>query len=156
MIPTQATVDFINSLYANNTTVWGAAANTAMIRLVQAEFVPSAALVTGDLTFATFDGSDAIEIPFGAQTVIRDSVTGRVGILLKEPLGGFHWLCGDTVNLPQTIYGYTVQNIATGNLLWSGLLPESRVISGVGDFVEITSLLGYLLINPYDSELTPP
>jgi len=153
MIPTQVTVNAINSAYATDDVIWGSIAPSAYVRLVKENFVPSAALVAGDLVYADFDGSDAINVPFGDQTDVTDSVTGRVGILLKEPVAGYRWVCTGDTSLPQTIYGYAVRDLDDGTLLWTGLLPNPVPIAEAGNFVEISALLGYLVINPYDSDL---
>lgn len=153
MIPTQATVDAINELLRTSDAIWGTVAPAATVSLINAEFVPSAALTSGDLSFADFDGSDNILVPMGDQVFVLDSATGRIGVKLKEPVGGFSWVVTGVTNLPQTIWGWSVRDADSGDLLWTELLPSPIPLTAIGNVVEVTAILGYLLINPYDSNL---
>lgn len=155
MIPSQVMVNYMNALLAGDLVRWGSTLPNVEVRLSKSDFVPSAALSLADVTEATFDGygSPAMLIPFGAQNVILDSDTGRVGILMKEPTGGIKWIVTGTTELPQTIYGWYLYDITADALVWSELLPTPIPLTAVGNVIELTAILGYLVINPYDSEL---
>jgi len=154
MIPTQAVVDVINNFVITSEDIWGATGFPAAVaQPIIVPFVPSAELTSGELTYATFEGSEAIVLNAQPQLGIIDSQTGRVGVLIKEPVGGLKWIATDVTDLPQTIYGWAIRDNDDGSLLFSELLPEPVVISAVGNFVEVTAVLGYAKINPYDSDL---
>jgi len=154
MIPTNKVVGRMNGLYAIDETTWGDPSSATHIQLIQSEFVPSAELTLADVTLADFDGSTPIAVPIAPQIQVVDSGTGRLGILLKEPVGGYKFICSGATNLPQTIYGWAVTDDAdSDHILWSELLPVPKVIASAGDFVELTALLGYQVINPYNSDL---
>lgn len=153
MIPTSYTVVTLNELLRTSDVIWGTVTPNVTVSLVISEFVPSAELIAGDLIFADFDGSDPILVPMGDQVFITDSVSGRIGIKMKEPVGGYSWVVTGVTNLPQTVWGWAVRDADSGVLLWSELLPTPIPLTVVGNLVEVTAVLGYLVINPYNNNL---
>lgn len=140
---------FINRIAAliNADTSWLASPDNMKMALVAAPFVPAPTLVAGDLTLATFDGSGPPNVPAGAQNLILDSVTGSWGVSLKEPTGGFIWICSTAPLVPETIYGYALLD-SDLELIASALLDEPVVISAVGNYVQISSVFGFLSYQP--------
>jgi len=149
MIPAQVVVNAINLAAASDNTFWGTIApNAAMVPIIN-PFVPSAQLQQSDVVQAGFAGSSPILIPIPPQTIVNDSVSGRVGVLLKEPAGGYRWVCTTAPATPETVYGWVIIDSTLGTVWWSELLPAPKTITNVGDFVEVTAILGFLQINPY-------
>lgn len=120
----------------------------AEVRLIVEPFTPTAYLEVDDLTYASFDGGEPKAPDSNPQNITSPS-TGMPGLLLREPAGGFNYVCSGTTDLPQTVYGWAV--IDSGGLLaFCDLLDEPVVISEVGDFVTLSAILGYNPI-PYFS-----
>lgn len=88
------------------------------IRLIKAPFALSENTLYADLSFADFTGAGSgINIVVGAQEVGQDVNTGDWVITLNPPVGGFRWITGDLLHLPQTIYGYAVTDSAGTTLI---------------------------------------
>lgn len=125
-----------NALGADTTSL-AAPTTFVALHLAQEPFVPSPQLVVGDLTEATFTGSGALHAASAATQVFTDPTAGNVILQINEPAGGWHWVTGDAVALPQTIYGFYLTN-AAGSTLWaSELLDEPVELSGAGQAIDI-------------------
>lgn len=147
MVPVQAFIDSINELVRTDTEFL-AATDANRVALVVAEFTPNPALVLASLTLATFPGYAVKDITIGSQTLIYDSVSGRYGILLREPIGGLNFVCTGTPTPPETVYGYAL--IRDDNvLIATALLPTPIVIAAVGNSVSVPAVFGYLSYVPY-------
>lgn len=109
------------------------AAATAMhLHIAKAPFVPSLDLDIGTLTEADFTGATALDAGTGTQPTYMDSADGLLTIRVKEPAGGWSFLCTADPVAPQTIYGWYLTDTADTVLLGSGLLPQPVVIQEAG------------------------
>ena len=88
-----------------------------IVRLISAPFTENEDLVVGDLTFADFDGSTAIDQPVGPAQVGIDPQSGEQRITVTEPEGGWRFVTTGVTNLPQTIYGYALLTAASAALV---------------------------------------
>lgn len=112
-------------------------ANAIYLALVKTNFAPSEGLVLADITLADFTGSTAIGVTVGAQPEGFDPATDASIIDLSPPVGGFRWVTGDVVHLPQTIYGYVLLNHAKTIVWGSALLVNPLVLSLAAQVVDI-------------------
>jgi hypothetical protein len=111
---------------------------TAMhVHLVVSPFAPSLQLTLGDVTLASFPGSDPKNVGVGAQTVFLDPLTGLLNIQLLEPLGGWTWVSDDVVVTPETVTGFVVTDTANTSLIGSGLIDTPVTIDAEGQAVLI-------------------
>lgn len=110
------------------------------VSLVKAPFVPSQNLVIGDLTLADFTDSDTIFVTSAAAQVFLDPATAEWILQLDEPLGGWHWVTGDAVLLPQTIYGYALTNHAKAKLLGTALFDVPVLLNAAAQGVDIAQV----------------
>lgn len=149
MIPCQAILESINNALATDTTLWGSIAPSAIMIPVINNFVPSVGLQPTDLTPATFTGGAAINIPIPPQVQILDNLSGRVGVLLNEPVGGFKWFCTVAPAAEEVVYGWAILDSGSTVVLFSDILPVPITIKEAGNFVEVPSVLAYLVNQPY-------
>lgn len=131
MTPSQALFQAMIDLLAADT---GILANVVAnkVSLVASNFVPSKTLNLGTLTLASFTGSTALAAGTGAQQVFLDPVTSTWQIQIKEPAGGWNWICTATPTPAQVIYGWVLTNGAIDELIGSGLLTNPISISAAG------------------------
>jgi hypothetical protein len=101
------------------------------------------------LTLASFAGSTPITVPAPPQLETIDNETGRFGVLMKEPVGGYKFLCTTAPDTPETVYGWVVYDEEDALLYFTELLPNPVVITDVGNFVELTAVLGYLSMDAW-------
>ncbi len=148
MIPTQGTMNAINNSLAVNTGLWGSTVPIVQLTLIKNSFVPNPGILAGDLTPATFDGSDPIPIPIQPQVLVLDNLTGRIGVVLKEPVGGYRWTCLSD-GPAEVIYGYAVMSLENDFCYWSDVLPVPITIENTGNFVELSAVLAYMVNIPY-------
>jgi len=139
MLPMKAVRLQLGTLLAANAATLAPASDANVIALVMAPFTNDENLLVGDLTFATFTGSDPIEGATGTQTTGIDPVTLAQVIEIKPPLGGYRWETTDTVNLPQTIYGYALLNNDLSTLLAVQLLDEPITLQDADQFIDVDS-----------------
>jgi len=128
--------------------IFAADAPPLKVKLVLDPFTPSKVPNPGDIIFPTFDGYAALETDDAGSPVTQviDSLSGRIGYLLNEPIGGFRWICGTTPVTPQTVVGVVITDDDDA-ILWNGLLDAPKTITFEGDFIELSALLGYLQAN---------
>lgn len=107
------------------------------VYLVVSNFVPSRNLDIDSLTLASFTGSAAKTAGEAPQDVFEDPVSGRTVIQIKEPLGGWNWICTADPVEPQTVYGYIVTDGAGTGLIGSALLDNTVQISTAGQGLSI-------------------
>jgi len=147
VIPTRLALQEINSTFVANDAIFGEDPAHQVI-LVISSFVPGPDLQLTDLTEATFPGYSEITVPAPPQLAILDNDTGRFGAVLKEPVGGYKWVCTAAPDPSQVVYGWALAD-SDGNLWFTELLPEPITISDVGNFVELTAVVGYLSLEAY-------
>lgn len=136
MTPTQTTfLDMLSKLAASTATLNKTAGSENLMALVISNFTPSRDLVIGDLTLATFTGSDPLEVTAGAQQVGFDPVRGQWFIELIPPVGGWYWECSAAPADPERVYGLALTDNPGTGLLGSWLLPDSVLIQSVADSV---------------------
>lgn len=109
------------------------------VHLAINSFAPGLDLALGDLTEATFTGSTAIAAGAAPYDAYYDALTGLYTVRVKEPAGGWNWICTAAPAAAETVYGVYLTNSA-GTTLWGAqLLPEPVTIDdadqgvGVGD-----------------------
>jgi len=139
MQPTQALIDSLAELLAEDVAFLAAAA-AKHVHLVIAPFTPGPTTAYGDLTIATFDGYAALNAAAGAQQFFTDAESGRRVVQLIEPVGGWHWLTTGVTDLPQTIHGYVVTDLANAVTLGSALLDDPITLSGSGEAIDIDQI----------------
>ncbi len=137
MIPTNVILDSISLLVSTDATKLAHATLAVKVHLAKAAFVPAATRVIGDFTEANFTGFAAKLAAVGAQQNFFDPITGQRVVQLVEPAGGWHWQCGDALQLPQTIYGFYVTDNASAVVYGCALLPQTVLLSATGDAVDI-------------------
>ncbi len=103
-------------------------------------FNPTLDLTLGDLVEATFTGSTALNLGTGTQVVYYDSADGLLTILLKDPVGGLHWVCTVDPVSAETIYGVYLTDNADAVLLGAKLFDQPVPISAAGQGIDIPSL----------------
>lgn len=140
MIPSKALFDQTQALLAADPTTLAPAADANIVSLVISSFVPSQALDIGTLTLATFTGSAPKEAGVGAQTVFTDPISNLRVIQVKEPTGGWTWVCTATPGAPETVYGVILTNDDGTVLLGSMLLPTPVTIAVAGQGLTVDKL----------------
>lgn len=138
MIASQFIINRVATLLGGDTTTLAPAASPPKLRLAQAAFVPSVALLIGGLTEASFTGYAALLCAINAQQVFQDPVSGQQCIQMIEPLGGWHYLVTSATGLPQTIYGYYLTDNAGATLYASALFPTPIVLNANGQAVDVS------------------
>lgn len=139
MVPSQSLFDSMVALLAADTA--GLANATAnKVSLVVGSFVPALNLSLGSLTLASFTGSTALAAGTGTQQVFVDPISNLKCIQIKEPAGGWNWICTVTPDPSQTIYGWVLTNGAIDTLLAAGLLASPIPISLSGQGLSIPYL----------------
>lgn len=136
MLPLEALRLQLGELLAADTTTL-APASANKIALIAAPFSLTETTLLSSLTLATFTGATPLAGATGAQNVGLDPVTGAQVIQIKPPAGGYRWITGDLVNLPQTIYGYALLDNAGAVLLALAQLPTALTLQVAGQFIEI-------------------
>lgn len=144
MIPTLLALNYINGGLRTNPDIWGTDDVSASIMLVTNEFVPSKMITRADLTEATFDGGTRKDVPQGPQVFILDDQSGRQGIKVREPVGGYSWVCTVAPDVPQIVYGWALTIADNSQVLFSALLRAPVTINAVGNVVDLTAILGWL------------
>jgi len=139
MQPSRALWLQIAELLADDANTLAPAVGGCKVHLAAAPFTPSLDLELGDLTEATFAGSTAKLAAVGAQETGIDLADGMLTITMKEPLGGWRWVCTAVPGVPETIYGYYLTSNDSLELYGSALLTAPVTVSGVGEFVEIAN-----------------
>lgn len=149
MIPSLALFKTQQSLLAADTTLL-ANATANKVSLVASSFVPSQTLDISTLTLASFTGATALAAGTGVQQVFLDPVTNQWQIQIKEPSGGWNWICTADPSPAQTMYGWILTNGAIDTILASGLLAAPIPISASGQGLSIPYLrLGFLQNSPF-------
>jgi hypothetical protein len=147
MLPMEAVrLQIGNLLAADTTTLAPVAANK--IALIKAPFTLSETLVLAGLTLADFNGSTPIAGAAGAQLVGIDPATQDQVITIKDPAGGYRWITGSLLNLPQTIYGFALIDNAGATLLGVELLPTPLALQAIGQFIDIGPVAMNIVQNP--------
>lgn len=122
-------------------TAYLAAATAMHVHLAAAPFVPGLDLDLGTLTEATFTGSAAKSAGTGAQPVSFDVPTGFEIITVKEPAGGWSWVCTVDPGAPETIYGWYITDTADAVLLGSGLLEGPVTVDAAGQGLSVPRII---------------
>jgi hypothetical protein len=107
------------------------------IALIALAFSLSEGIVIGDLTLATFTGSTPLGGAVGGQQVGNDPLTGEQVVTIKEPLGGWRWICTTAPALPETIFGYALLDNANAVVLGVAVLPVPITITSVNDEINL-------------------
>lgn len=137
MTPSPAMLDTLNTLLATDAGSLADPANALHVHLANAAFNPASVLVPGDISEATFTGSAAIAAGLGAQQDFDDPVTGLRVVQIKEPAGGWHWLCTADPLTPETIYGWYLTDNTDAVLYGSALFGTPVVITQAGQAIDL-------------------
>lgn len=133
--PSATLSDAPPALLAADATTLAPAANANQVHLIINPINPETYIFNA-ADEATFTGGAAKNVGLGAQTVFRDPVTSDWIVILKEPVGGWTWVCTVTPGAPETAYAVCVTDNAGTTTLGSGLLTQGpTVISAAGDGV---------------------
>jgi hypothetical protein len=119
--------------------------------LVAAPFTPGSGLVDpSTLTECSFTGGEPKPITAGTQQVFYDQVSGNYCLFLKEPAGGWTWVCSAIPAQAETIYGYALVTADDALVLGSELLADPVSISAVGQAVVLPNIrLTFNTSSPY-------
>lgn len=137
LVPASALRPAAVALLAADAATLAPAANANKVHLMKAPFVPDYGTPFNAADEATFTGGAAKSAGLAAQPTYRDPVNGEYVIDLKEPVGGWVWVCTADPAAPETIYGVVVTDNASAVVLGSGLLDEPVEIASSGDGVDI-------------------
>lgn len=137
MTPSPDMLDQLAVLLATDPTTLADPANALHVHLIKQPFNPAAILVPGDVVPATFTGSTPLAAGLGAQQNFINPTGGLRTIQLKEPAGGWHWICTVLPAPAETIYGWMVTDNTDAVLYGSANFDTPVVISGVGEAVDI-------------------
>lgn len=88
-------------------------------------------------TPATFTGSTPKEAGLNDADVYVDPVTGIDYIQLKEPVGGWNWICTADPASPETVYGWMITNAAGSETYGSAKFATPIVINAAGQGIQI-------------------
>lgn len=148
MLPMKPLRLALGTLLAAQSTTLAPAVDANKIALVKNDVTPVETLAIGDLELANFTGSTPIAGSTGAQQTGIDPITGQQRITIKDPVGGYRWVTGDAVGLPQTIFGYALINNAGDTLLGYGLLPEAVELQAAGEEINLGSVTMTFVAEP--------
>lgn len=137
MIPTQALRNQAMSLLAADPTTLAPAALPIYVVLFSNNAAPSEQSVLADFTPANFTGSAPIAVTVGAQPEGFDPGTNDSLIDISPPVGGFRWITGDAMNLPEKIYGYILVDHAQTLLLAAQLLPAPILLTAAAQRIDL-------------------
>lgn len=147
MQPTSVILSALQTLLAEDVTTL-ANATALHVHLIKAPFTPGDNTDFTTLTEADFTGHTALHAGTGNQQMFRDPVTGELVVQMLEPAGGWHWVTGDTVNLPQTIYGYVLTDHTDLITYASSLLPTPVLLQAAGDGVNVDQVKFNFVLEP--------
>lgn len=136
MFPTEDAVSRFAADMIADTTIF-APAGPCKVELVQAPFTPGLDTSSLTVTPATFTGSTPIAAGVPPHQLFQDPFTGDWFLQFKEPLGGWHWVTGDAVGLPQTIYGWVLLDAAGAACYGSELFATPIVLTAGGQGIDI-------------------
>jgi len=120
----------IGELYILASWILGYAPTNLKVHLYQNNYTPVDSTVLGDLTEATFSGYAAAAVTLGTPTEVSNKAK-TVGTAAQV----FTHNGGGTAN---TIYGYYVKDLSTGNLAWVERFGSSQIMTNNGDQISIT------------------
>lgn len=104
--------------------------------LIASNFTPPISDPTVPTT-ATFTGSTEKEAALGDADVYIDPTNGKSYIQLKEPAGGWSWICTATPGAAETIYGYMVTNAGKTECYGATKFSTPYVINAAGQGIQI-------------------
>lgn len=149
MIPTNLFNGSIMAAVAADTALLAAAgADAPKMILLTGNFTPGRNLTIDDVVQPTFTGYTPISVTPGAQQVVNNPTNQMPGILLKEPAGGFKFLCTAFTDPEQVITGYGLMTGDGATLIAAQRFDTPVTIKYSGDFVEVSAILGFLANPP--------
>ncbi len=141
MLPMQALRLALGTALAADPASLAPAALANKIALVMAPFTPTETMIATDLTYATFTGATPLGGVAGTQFTGIDPVTLQQVITVKPPVGGYRWVTGDTVNLPQAIYGFALLDTTLATLFGVQLFDNPISLNAAGQQIELPPVL---------------
>lgn len=149
MLPMIALRESLGTLLAADTAHLNQAANANVMALIMAPFTPGEDLVIGDLTLATFTGNTPIAQVLGAAQTGLDPATGAQIVTIPPPAGGWRWITGDLVNLPQSIYGYCLCTHALAALVGVTQFATPISLGAAGQEINLGDVQMILSMTPF-------
>jgi hypothetical protein len=141
MLPMKPIRLALGTLLAAQASTLAPATDPNVLALINAPFTATENLVAGDLSLADFTGSAPIEGVTGTQTTGIDPVTLAQVIEIVPPLGGYRWETTNTVNLPQTIYGYALLSNDLSTLLAVQEFATPITLQAADQFIDADSAI---------------
>lgn len=148
MLPMKAERLLIGTLLAADAGSFAPAVSANKVALIMAPFSLNEDLTAGALTLATFTGATPIAGSTGAQLTGLDPATFEQLITIKEPVGGWRWVTTNTVNLPQTIYGFALLDSTLATLLGVGMLTVPITLTDTGQVIDLGSITMRIQLQP--------
>ncbi len=146
MLPTLAVRLQLGNLLAADTTTLAPAASANKIALIKEPFNYDENQTASSLTFADFTGATPIAGETGSQATGIDPTTLDQIITILDPVGGYRWITGDAVNLPQTIYGAALTDNAGTTLLALLQLNPPILLQEAGQQIDLGTVT--MTLNP--------
>lgn len=115
------------------------AADACKVHLIKVEVNPDT-YVFSAADEATFNGATAKSAGVGAQPTFTDPVTQDKVIQIKEPAGGWLWICVGGADPSQTIFAVCLTNLAGDETYGTVALLPPPEIRNEGDAVDVGSL----------------
>ena len=148
LLPVKSVRLQLGALLAADPTTLAPAGPGNKIALISVNFVPTENLVLAGLTLANFTGSTPIVAAGGAQQVGLDPTTGQQVITMSPPAGGWRWITGNAVNLPEVIYGFALLDNAMVTLLGVQLLTTPVQLTAAGQEINLGDVQIHLVLTP--------
>lgn len=114
------------------------------IGLFSNDITPDPALIYTDLVPITTNGIGPKAMGAGVAIRVWDVNLGVWGFQLREPAGGLNFVTTSAPTTPITAYGWFLYNSDTEILLATGRFQEPKVFTIIGDFAEISAIVGWL------------
>jgi len=140
MTPSNAILDAIANLFANDPATIAPVALAVHVHLAKAAFTPTPSLDIASLVEASFDGGSPLSAGVGPQQEFLDPASGQRIVQLLEPSGGWHWVTTGITDLPQTIFGWYATDNTDAVLYGSGLLAIPVVLNAIGQGIDIPQI----------------
>lgn len=148
MQPTRLIYEALSDLLAADPATLASVA-AMHVHLIKANFVPALGLAWDPTKEADFTGATAIDAGTGTQGVFYDPATNLRVIELKEPAGGWQWICTADPTPAQTIYGFQVTDNTDTDLYGAELFNTPITISAAGQGLDIPYIrFRFLLTSP--------
>jgi len=114
------------------------------IALVENDFTPDPSLEIADVALLSSNGITPKALGAGAAHKIWDDVWGVWGFAINEPAGGLLFQLTSIPDPVITAYGWALYNSDTQALIATARFDEPIVLTTIGQYVEISAIVGWL------------